>query len=130
MSHPVLFPIHYCFNKASLFTYRGQYFFICLFIFPAHLLHSSPQPHLQSIQLISYFFFHCPRFTTIQCYRPHQCLDHPLLSSLFRRFVTSSFILPKACFAIPILALTSSIHVPFSVITAPRYLNVATCSTF
>src|SRR5580704_2171465 len=81
-----------------------------------------------SLSVTSFFIVHVSQ--------PYSATGHTnvltilFFSSLFRRFVTSSFILPKACFAIPILALTSSIHVPFSVITAPRYLNVATCSTF
>src|SRR5580692_7826190 len=42
-------------------------------------------------------------------------------SSVVRPFVTSSLVLLNATIAIPILAFTSSMHDPFSVIITPRY---------
>src|SRR5580698_6183306 len=50
-------------------------------------------------------------------------LSSPTKLSIF------SFVLLNATFAIQILAFTSSMHDPFSVIITPRYLNVLTCST-
>src|SRR5579864_2775476 len=128
MSYPVPFPLHYCLHQTSVFPDRGQHFYIRLLILPTHLLYSS-HPHLKSVQLIHYFLFHCPRFATIQRYRPHHCPDHPFLQILLQTFRQNSFELLKATFAIAILVFTSSTQVPFSVITAPRYLNVVTSST-
>src|SRR6476661_371621 len=57
-----------------------------------------------------------------------------VLTNLFLRstlilLVRSSFLLLNASFAIPILVLTSSKHLPSSEINEPRYLNLLTCST-
>src|SRR6476469_230877 len=57
-----------------------------------------------------------------------------VLTNLFFRstlilLVSSAFLLLNASFAIPILVLTSSKHLPSSEINEPRYLNLLTCST-
>src|SRR6476661_5835896 len=57
-----------------------------------------------------------------------------VLINLFLRstlilLVSSYFLLLNACFAIPILFLTSSKHLPSSEINELRYLNLLTCST-
>src|SRR4029077_1009715 len=133
MSYPILFPLHYCFYKAPLFTYRGQYFFICLLILPTHLLHSSPHSHL--VSTVDKFNLSTTSFFIVHVSQPSNATGHTnvltilFFRSFFRPFVKSSFDLLKDSFAIAILAFTSSTQVPFSVITAPRHLNVATCST-
>src|SRR4029077_19388663 len=74
-------------------------------------------------------------FFIVHVSQPYNATDHTnvltirFFSSFFKPFVKSSFELLKATFVIAILALTSSTQVPFSLITAPRYLNVVTCST-
>src|SRR5579864_9534156 len=129
MSYPVPFPLHYCLHQTSLFPDCSQHFYIRLLILPTHLLYSSPHPHLKSVQLIHYFPF------IVHVSQPYNATDHTnvltirFFKSFFKPFVKSSFELLKTTFAIAILALTSSTQVPFSVITAPRYLNVVTCST-
>src|SRR6476469_3549173 len=66
---------------------------------------------------------------------PYRTTGHTsVLTSFFLRstlilLVSSSFLLLNASFAIPILALTSSKHLPSSEINEPRYLNSLTCST-
>src|SRR6476469_2488366 len=57
-----------------------------------------------------------------------------VLTNLFLRSTlilqgSSVFLLLNASFAIPILVLTSSKHLPSSEINEPRYLNLLTCST-
>src|SRR4029077_14667090 len=127
MSYPVPFPLHYCLHQTSLFPDRGQHFYIRLLILPTHLLYSSPHPHLKSVSTTSLFIVHVSQL--------YNATDHTnfltirFFKSLFKPFVKSSFELLKATFAIAVLALTSSTQVPFYVITAPRYLNVVTCST-
>src|SRR4029077_7992505 len=74
-------------------------------------------------------------FFIVHVSQPYNATGHTnvltilFFKSFFRPCVKSSFDLLKDSFAIAILAFTSSTQVPFSVITAPRHLNVATCST-
>src|SRR6476469_4139212 len=56
-------------------------------------------------------------------------LTNLFLRSTLIRLVSSSFLLLNASFAIQILVLTSSKHLPSSEINEPRYLNMLTCST-
>src|SRR5207244_4065564 len=51
------------------------------------------------------------------------------LRLLFIFCARSSFLLPNASFAIPILILISLSHRPSAVIILPKYLNLSTCST-
>src|SRR6476661_3585636 len=51
------------------------------------------------------------------------------LRSTLILLVSSSFLLLNASFAIPILVLTSSKHLPSSETKEPRHLNLLTCST-
>ena len=51
-------------------------------------------------------------------------------TALLIPLVSNSFLLLKASFAIPILVLISVSHLPSSVIQAPKYLNLLTCSIF
>src|SRR5579864_3160914 len=100
-------------------------FLSCQLTFPI-LLHTHISKAF-SLSTTSLFIVHVPQ--------PYNATDHTnvltirLFKSFFKPFVRSSFELLKATFAIAILAFTSSTQVPFSVITAPRYLNVITCST-
>src|SRR5437870_13790949 len=56
-------------------------------------------------------------------------LTNLFLSTLFILLENSSFRLLNASFAHPIRCFISSIHLPSSAITDPRYLNVLACST-
>src|SRR6478609_157600 len=56
-------------------------------------------------------------------------LTNPFLRSTLIRLLSSSFLLLNASFAIPILVLTLSKHLPSSEINEPRYLNLLTCLT-
>src|SRR4029077_15739984 len=123
MSYPVPFPLHYCLHQTSFFPDRGQHFYIrllsCQLTFSI-LVHTHISKAF-SLSTTSLFIVHVSQ--------PYNATDHTnvltirFFKSLFKPFVKSSFELLKATFAIAILAFTSSTQVPFSVITAPRYLN-------
>src|SRR6478609_3108146 len=74
-------------------------------------------------------------FITIHVSHPYRTTGHKsVLTNLFLGstlilLVSSSFLLLNASFAIPILVLTSTKHLPSSEINKPRYLNLLTCST-
>src|SRR5579864_2396714 len=105
------------------------------------LLHSSSYPANSPSSILLHthiskaFSLSTTSLFIVHVSQPYDASDHTnvltirFFKSLFKPFVKSSFELLKATFAIAILALTSSTQVPFSVITAPRYLNVVTCST-
>src|SRR6476469_4871452 len=74
-------------------------------------------------------------FLTVHVSHPYRTTCHTsVLTNLFLRstlilLVSSSFLLLKASFAIPILALTSSKYLPSFEINERRYLNLLTSST-
>src|SRR6476469_8647732 len=49
MSNPVLLSVPYRFYLASLFIHGAEYLFICPFVHPANLSHSSPHPHFKGV---------------------------------------------------------------------------------
>src|SRR6476469_10524017 len=75
-----------------------------------------------------------PSFLIVHVSHLYRTTGHTsVLTNLFLRptlilLVCSSFLLLNTCFAIPILVLTSSKHLPSSEINEPRYLNLLTCS--
>src|ERR1043165_3205959 len=51
---------------------------------PTHLLHSSPYPHLPSLQPLDILLSDCPGLRPIEYHTPHQCFNqsfHLILSS-------------------------------------------------
>src|SRR6478609_7726775 len=127
MSNPVLLSAPYRFYKASIFVHGAEHLFICPFIHPANLSHSSPHPYFKGVQTIYLFFSHGPCLTSIQNYRHTSVLTNLFLRSTLILLVSSSFLVLNASFAIPILVLTSSTHLPSSEINEPRYLNLLPC---
>src|SRR6476619_3496684 len=129
MSNPVLLSVPYRFYYASLFVHGAEYLFICPFIHPANLSHSSPHPHFKGVSTIYLFFL------MVHVTHPYRITGHTsVLTNLFLRstlilLVSSRFLLLNASFAIPILVSTSSKHLPSSEINEPGYLNLLTCST-
>src|SRR5207245_502067 len=75
-------------------------------------------------------------FFMTQVSHPYSATGHTsaltilFLSGLFILLLSNSFRLLNASFAHPIRCFISSIPLPSSAITDPRYLNVLTCSTF
>src|SRR5207245_6476997 len=75
-------------------------------------------------------------FFMTQLSHPYSATGHTstltilFLSVLFILLLSNSFRLLNASFAHPIRFFISSIHLPSSVITDPRYLMIITCSTF
>src|SRR6478609_2921362 len=130
MSNPVLLSVPYRFYQASLFVHGAEYLFICPFIHPANLSHSSPHPHISKA-----FKRFISSFLMVHVSHPYRTTGHtsvltnPFLRSTLILLVSSSFLLLNASFAIPILVLTSSKHLPSSEIKESRYLNLLTCST-
>src|SRR6478609_676416 len=74
-------------------------------------------------------------FLMVHVSHPYRTTGHTsVLTNLFLRstlilLFSSSFLLLNASFAIPILVLTSSKHLPSYEINETRYLNLLTCST-
>ena len=91
---------------------------------------------MRSILLyIHIFFLYLPSEASrsyIESYRPDQITVFTtfFFTLLLIPLVNNSFLLLKASFAIPILVLIAVSLLPSSVIQAPKYLNLLTCSTF
>src|SRR4029077_4803215 len=96
---------------------------------PANLFHSSHTHISKAFKRV------IGSFLMVHVSHPYRTTGHTSVSTnLFLRsslilLVSSSFLLLNASFAIPILVLTSSKHLPSSEINEPRYLNLLTCST-
>ena len=101
---------------------------------------------LLSIQLTFPIFLHThiskvfkrfiSSFLMVHVSHPYRTTGHTsVLTNLYLRstlilLVSSSFLLLNAFFAIPILVLTLSKHLPSSEINEPRYLNLFNALTF
>src|SRR6476469_5517038 len=124
----IIFLSHIVFIKL-LFSFMTDYLFICplsiQLTFPI-LLHT----HISKA-----FKRFISSFPMVHVSHPYRTTGHTsVLTNLFLRstlifLVSRSFLLLTASFAIPILVLTSSKHLPSSEINEPRYLNLLTCST-
>src|SRR6476469_5918338 len=129
MSNPVLLSVPYRFVKL-LFSFMELS--TCSFVLLSIQL---TFPILLHIHISKTFKRFISSFLMVHVSHPYRTTGHTsVLTNLFFRstlilLVSSSFLLLNASFAIPILALTSSKHLPSSEINEPRYLNLLTCST-
>src|SRR6476469_1802933 len=122
LSHIVFIELLYSFMELSTCS------FVLLSIQPIFsiLLHTH----------ISKAFKRCiSSFLMVQVLHPYRTTGHTsVLTNFFLRSTlllldSSFFLLSNASFAIPILVLTSSKHLPSSQINEPRYINSLTCSS-
>src|SRR3989454_6086803 len=138
------------FNNPSPLTTCPIQFFFCLTIVSTILLLSTTASSTSSLLILSSQLtfsnllqnhisnasnLSITSFFMTQVSHPYSTTGHTrtltnlFLSTLFILLESSSFRLLNASFAHPIRCFISSIHLPSSAITDPRYLNVLTCST-
>src|SRR5207245_38290 len=106
------------------FSHSSKHFFISLFIFPTHFLQRPPHLHLKCFEPFNHFLSHDPCFASIQRNRHISTLTISFLRPLFILLVISyNYLLLNASLAHSIPCFLSSIHLPSSAITDPRYLK-------